>query len=245
MGVILGTAAYMSPEQASGRRVDKRADIWSFGVVLFEMLTGKRLFESGETMSHTLADVLRAQIDFDRLPSSTPVPVRDLLKRCLDRDVKTRLRDIGEARVAIQKYLANPAPVAQAISSPALPARGRLSWLVAAAAIVTAAAVSFIHFREPKVESRTIRLAVLAPENTKAMLAGTPFPRWTPPRLRRRPWPRGEKVPHLGPRSGFAGGPSAARDRERVRDTAGVVPREPLSCVRLGSTGHRHETQED
>jgi serine/threonine-protein kinase len=107
-GMILGTAAYMSPEQASGRKVDKRADIWSFGVVLWEMLTGRRLFDGGETVSHTLADVLRAEIDFKKLPSETPVPIRELLKRCLDRDVKTRLRDIGEARIAIQRWLANP-----------------------------------------------------------------------------------------------------------------------------------------
>src|SRR5215475_9872026 len=106
-GVIMGTAAYMSPEQASGRRVDKRADIWSFGVVLWEMLTGRRLFEGGETVSHTLADVLRAEIDFEKVKA--PAPIKELLKRCLDRDVKSRLRDIGEARVAIQAYLANPA----------------------------------------------------------------------------------------------------------------------------------------
>src|SRR6202011_1485332 len=107
VGMILGTAAYMSPEQAAGKPVDKRADIWSFGVVLWEMLTGKRLFE-GETISHTLADVLRAEIDFPKLPPSTPPPIRELLKRCLDRDLKTRLRDVGEARIAIQKYLADP-----------------------------------------------------------------------------------------------------------------------------------------
>jgi serine/threonine-protein kinase len=79
-GVILGTAAYMSPEQASGRAVDKRSDVWSSGVVVWEMLTGRRLFEA-ETVSHTLADVLRAEIDFDRLPGATPAPVRQLLGR--------------------------------------------------------------------------------------------------------------------------------------------------------------------
>src|SRR5262249_42079094 len=92
-GVIMGTAAYMSPEQAAGKPVDKRSDIWSYGVVLFEMLTGERLFEGGETVSHILADVLRAPIDFARLPSATPQAIRDLLRRCLDRDVKNRLRD--------------------------------------------------------------------------------------------------------------------------------------------------------
>jgi serine/threonine protein kinase len=100
-GMIMGTPGYMSPEQASGQHVDKRADIWSFGVVLWEMLTGKRLFAGGETVAHTVADVLRAEIDFTRLPVATPAAIRELLRRCLDRDVKTRLRDIGEARVAI------------------------------------------------------------------------------------------------------------------------------------------------
>src|SRR5215831_4369152 len=97
-GAIMGTAAYMSPEQAAGKAVDRRSDIWSFGVVLWEMLTGARLF-GGETISHTLADVLRAPIDFGKLPASTPAPVVELVKRCLDRNVKTRLQAIGEARI--------------------------------------------------------------------------------------------------------------------------------------------------
>jgi Tol biopolymer transport system component len=105
IGVIMGTAAYMSPEQASGKPVDKRADIWSFGAVLWEMLTGKRLFE-GETISHTLADVLRAAIDFGKLSKDAPPPIRNLVRRCLDRDVKKRLRDIGEARIVLESPLA-------------------------------------------------------------------------------------------------------------------------------------------
>src|SRR4029077_15918352 len=95
-GMIMGTASYMSPEQAAGKPVDRRADIWSFGVVLYEMLAGKQLFE-GETVSHTLADVLRAAIDLDKLPKETPPAIRDLLRRCLNRDVRKRLRDIGDA----------------------------------------------------------------------------------------------------------------------------------------------------
>src|SRR5262249_45229845 len=81
-GLILGTASYMSPEQASGKAIDKRADIWAFGVVLWEMLTGRRLFE-GETIAHTLADVLRAPIDPALLPKTTPAAIRWLLTRCL------------------------------------------------------------------------------------------------------------------------------------------------------------------
>jgi len=84
-GLIMGTPAYMSPEQAAGKAVDKRTDIWSYGVVLFEMLTGRRLFEGGETISYTLADVLRAPIDLSKLPANTPAAIRDLLSRCLDR----------------------------------------------------------------------------------------------------------------------------------------------------------------
>ena len=104
MGVIMGTAAYMSPEQAAGKPVDKRSDIWSFGVVLFEMLTGDRLF-TGETVSHVWAAVLRAEPDWHTLPDSVPTPVRRFLRRCLERDTKQRLRDIGEARVAIDEVL--------------------------------------------------------------------------------------------------------------------------------------------
>ncbi len=117
MGVILGTAAYMSPEQAKGHPVDRRADIWAFGVVLYEMLTGRRLFES-ETVSETMAAVLRADIDLSALPESTPPGIRRLLARCLDRDPKTRLRDIGEARVVLAGPLesANAASLASPVT---------------------------------------------------------------------------------------------------------------------------------
>src|SRR5207237_4721863 len=93
-GLILGTAAYMAPEQARGALVDKRADIWAFGVVVFEMLTGRRLFQ-GKDISDILASVLRQDIYWAALPADTPPRLRRLLDRCLDRDVKTRLRDIG------------------------------------------------------------------------------------------------------------------------------------------------------
>ena len=99
-GTLLGTAAYMSPEQAKGRPVDRRADIWAFGVVLHEMLTGKKLFEA-ETVSETLAAVLRDEVSMDSLPGGIPASVTSLLKRCLDREPRTRLRDIGEARIAL------------------------------------------------------------------------------------------------------------------------------------------------
>ncbi len=103
-GMILGTAAYMSPEQARGKPVDKRADVWSFGVVLYEMLTGKRLF-AGETVSDTLAAVLRADPDWALLPRGLPAPVGDLLRRCLERDPRRRLHDVADARIVIEDVL--------------------------------------------------------------------------------------------------------------------------------------------
>ena len=100
MGMILGTAAYMSPEQARGHPADKRSDIWSFGAVLHEMLSGQRTFK-GDDIADTLAAVLRQDVDWNALPASTPAPVRHLVARCLERDVKRRLRDIGEARIVL------------------------------------------------------------------------------------------------------------------------------------------------
>ena len=102
MGVIMGTAAYMAPEQAKGRQVDKRADIWAFGVVLFEMLTGRQAF-GGTDISETLAAVLRQDMDWTELPSETPHSIRRLLRRCLERDHRGRLPEIGTARLEIDE----------------------------------------------------------------------------------------------------------------------------------------------
>ncbi len=107
-GVILGTAAYMSPEQARGRPVDKRADIWAFGVVLFEMLTGQRLF-SGDDVSDTLASILKDEPDWTLLPVDTPRKLSDLLHRCLRKDVRNRLHDIADARIEIEEATEEPA----------------------------------------------------------------------------------------------------------------------------------------
>jgi len=100
-GVVLGSAAYVSPEQARGREADKRSDVWAFGAVLYEMLTARRAFQ-GEDVTDTLASVLRQDIDWAALPASTPVPLRRLIERCLERDVTQRLRDIGEARIVLE-----------------------------------------------------------------------------------------------------------------------------------------------
>ncbi len=106
-GVILGTAAYMSPEQAKGKSVDKRADIWAFGVVLFEMLTGRKSF-TGETASETLASVMKSEPEWNRLPPNLHSRIRFLLERCLEKDTKNRYSSISDARVDIQKVLSDP-----------------------------------------------------------------------------------------------------------------------------------------
>ena len=139
MGTIIGTAAYMSPEQARGKSVDKRADIWAFGVVLYEMLTGRRAFE-GDEISDILAAVLRQDIDWTTLPPDTPPRVRRLLERCLDRDPKARLRDIGEARVLLSSPLSDPAATTDALPATET-ARGRHAFMWAAAGLVIGAGI--------------------------------------------------------------------------------------------------------
>ena len=128
-GIILGTAAYMSPEQAKGRPVDKRADVWAFGCVLYEMLTGHPVF-AAEDVSETLAAVLRKEPDWTLLPADTPDAIRRLLRRCLVRDPRQRLPDLSVARLDIDDAMAEPRAV------PARPKRSRATWMVAAAAAV-------------------------------------------------------------------------------------------------------------
>jgi serine/threonine protein kinase len=157
MGMILGTAAYMAPEQARGQPVDKRADIWAFGVVLYEMLTGRGCFE-GATVSDVLAAVLRADIDWSALPTDTPRGVRRLLARCLERDPRRRLRDIGDAwtdlRMDPSDELGPSSPIA--IRRPGGLAHW-LPWVVAVA--VCGAAGAWAWLRSPPAPVRVVTRA--------------------------------------------------------------------------------------
>jgi serine/threonine-protein kinase len=136
-GVLLGTAAYMSPEQARGEIIDRRADIWAFGVVLMEMLTGNRVY-AGKTLSDTLAGVLAREPEWNDLPSDMPAPVRRLLERCLEKEASQRLQAIGEARIAIERYLEDPAAATAAAEATAAPAAWKrvLPWAVAGIAVI-------------------------------------------------------------------------------------------------------------
>ena len=117
VGVILGTAAYMSPEQAKGKRVDRQTDVWAFGALLYEMLTGKRAF-GGEDVSDTLAAVLRAEPDWSALPASTPEAIRQVLRLCLVKDRKKRLQAIGDVRLAMEGAFERSSPAANRSLSP-------------------------------------------------------------------------------------------------------------------------------
>ncbi|MBK9241496.1 MAG: protein kinase [Acidobacteria bacterium] len=145
MGMIIGTAAYMAPEQARGRAVDRRADVWAFGVVLYEMLSGRRAFE-GDDISITLASVLKEDVSWSALPADLPIPIRRLLRRCLEKDPKKRLSSIGDARLELGEAAAPSdrdgvlTPVAIAAAPPVvIPVwRRALPWGVAAAGIIAA-----------------------------------------------------------------------------------------------------------
>jgi len=156
-GRILGTAAYMSPEQARGHAVDRRSDLWSFGVVLHEMLTGTRLFE-GATTSDTLAAVLRATPDWTGLPAETPATLRRLLRRCLEKDRKRRLDSAAAARLEIDDALMAPSPEESfAPAATSRSARGsRLAWVVAAAALLGMVALAVILVRQLRDAAPTV-----------------------------------------------------------------------------------------
>jgi serine/threonine protein kinase len=222
VGMILGTAAYMSPEQASGKTADRRADIWSFGAVLYEMLSGKRAFE-GESASDTLASVLKLDPDWNALPAQTPASIRSLIRRCLTKDRKQRLQAIGEARIALETPLGEgPAPVT-ALSRSRL---GNAGWIAAAILLVALIALLFVHFRKaPPPQVRSVRFQVPLPEkSTDAIFRLSPDGRylaiaesqpdsnsrlWVRPldSLETRPMPEtnGASLPFWSPDSAFIG----------------------------------------
>ena len=175
LGMILGTAAYMAPEQARGGAIDKRADIWAFGVVLYEMLAGRSLF-SADTMSDTLAGVLKSEIDFSKLPASAPQAIRRLLRRCLERNPKNRLHDIADARIVIDEMLAGDVRESEA-TPVARQKRSWLPWVIAAAGVATALVVLLAGGSGGKAapEGRLTRTSILMPLAAKADLGSGAF----------------------------------------------------------------------
>jgi Tol biopolymer transport system component/tRNA A-37 threonylcarbamoyl transferase component Bud32 len=160
-GVILGTAAYMSPEQASGKNVDKRSDLWAFGVVLLEMLTGRAVFE-GETVSHVLAAVLTKEPDWNALPAKTSAPTRRLLRRCLEKDRKRRMADAGDVRLEIEEGLTAPATVGAGHIAHA--GTNRRLWVAFLLSLFAALGLALVYLREaPPATLPETRLDVTTP----------------------------------------------------------------------------------
>jgi serine/threonine protein kinase/Tol biopolymer transport system component len=161
-GLIIGTAAYMSPEQAKGRPVDRRTDIFAFGCVLYEMLAGRPVFE-GEEVAEILAQVLTRDPDWTRLPTHVPLRIRELLRFCLQKDVKKRRSDAADLRIDIEEAMTEPEAVASAVA----PGRQlRLAWGVAAVASFLLAVLAAVHFREKAPESPEMRLEISTPSTS-------------------------------------------------------------------------------
>jgi Tol biopolymer transport system component len=161
-GIILGTAAYMSPEQARGKPVDKRADIWAFGCVLYEMLTGRRAFE-GNSLADVLGAVVKSEPDWNALPRATPRLVRSLIRRCLQKDAARRLHDIADARLEIQEAVAELETPPDAVPQTAARSPRAIAWIVAAAC-AAAAVVVLVRFDRGEVPSRFLtRLELTLP----------------------------------------------------------------------------------
>ncbi len=177
-GVILGTASYMSPEQARGKPVDRRADIWAFGCVLYEMLTGTRLFR-GETVSDILAGVLKTEPDWDELPAATPGPVRRVLRRCLTREPKGRLHDIADARLDLDEAATgNDFDITEqqhlVVPTAGTGRREILAWLVAGVAIIAAAVLAF-RPGPPAPDRPLTRFDLALPENHRLAHVDVPI----------------------------------------------------------------------
>ena len=170
-GMVLGTAAYMAPEQAAGKPVDRRADIWAFGVVLYELLTGDRLF-AGETTAHTIAEVLRKEIDVSRVPAR----FRRLLRACLERDPRLRLQSIGDMRLLLEETEPEtPARSAGSVKRPWLP------WAAAVLGLAAGFGAAALWLRPRPLEAVTVRFPLVLPEGViepgaPAAVQATPSP---------------------------------------------------------------------
>jgi serine/threonine protein kinase/Tol biopolymer transport system component len=168
-GIILGTAAYMSPEQARGRVVDKRADIWAFGCILYEMLVGTAVF-TGESTTDILADVVKADPDWAKLPAATPQHLIEVLKRCLQKNPKDRLRDVADARYAIEH--APPAHHVVQTSRHERPSWPRaLAWFVAGAAVAAALMIALPLRRQNTAPADPVHSTIVLPSNTSLALS--------------------------------------------------------------------------
>ncbi len=179
MGVILGTAAYMSPEQARGRTVDARSDVFSFGCILFEMLSGTRAF-AGEDISEILASVIKSDVQWSLLPESVPAPVRALLRRCLENRADERYQAIGDVRYELARFAADPATLdPPAAAAPLAAARGRherLAWTLAAVAAAMAVGLGAWILTRPAPRHQTVRFEIEPAARARSFL----WPRLSP-----------------------------------------------------------------
>jgi Tol biopolymer transport system component len=173
-GVLLGTAGYMSPEQAKGKSVDRRADIWAFGCVLYEMLTGMPAFD-GETITDKLASVVRGEPDLSRLPKKSPQRIRELVQRCLIKDPKQRLQAIGEARIALDQWLSHPEEENPATVGAAAMSKKWIWILGVVASTTTLLAITFgwTYRNRAPTAGRVVRAYIRAMPNSNFVVSGT------------------------------------------------------------------------
>ncbi len=188
-GVILGTAAYMSPEQAKGKPVDRRTDIWAFGCVLYELLTSRMTF-SGETVTDILGAILHKEPDWEALPASTPQGIRALLRRCLNKEARHRYHAAADVRIQIEEAHVAPAGPIPSDTPPSATLRERFGWIAAVALpTLIAALLALLYFGEKPVPLPLVRTTMLPPQNitlVESSIAVSPWRRcMNQPRLPR------------------------------------------------------------
>ena len=215
LGSIVGTPAYMSPEQARGETVDKRTDIWAFGCVLYEVLAGRRAFR-GKTLSDTIAVILERDPEWADLPRDTPLAIRRLLRRCLDKDSKRRVRDIGDARLEIEEAKAGPPPDENATTVGAV--SSKTYWASALALLLVGAGLAGLWTLRPTPSAREVRLEIQRASD-QVSISGD-LARWAHRHLRRPG--RGPVSVVVAATRLFAGAPAAG---QRTRDVSVLVAR--------------------